>query len=225
MKGTSKRLLLLALFIGVIAALRFSPIGDALTLENLQKHRDALLDFVHARFALSIIVYIAVYIVVVAFSLPGGAVMTLAGGYLFGTVVAVPCVVVGATTGALLAFLSARYLVGDRLQQAYTAQLERFNREMERNGIRYLLTLRLIPIFPFFLVNFLAGLTRVPFTAFAWTTAAGIVPGTIVYAFAGQQLETVRSIGDILSPRVLLAFVVLALFTLAPALFDRLRKR
>ena len=116
---------------------------------------------------------------------------------------------IGATCGAVLAFLSARYLLGSRLQESYGAQLAKFNGEMERNGVRYLLTLRLIPVFPFFLVNFLSGLTRVHLSTFTWTTAAGIIPGTVVFAYAGHQLETVHSVGDIFTGKVLSAFLLL----------------
>jgi uncharacterized membrane protein YdjX (TVP38/TMEM64 family) len=112
-----------------------------------------------------------------------------------------------------------------RIQERYREQLEKFNSEMERNGPRYLLTLRLLPVFPFFLVNFLSGLTRVSLPTFLWTTSLGIIPGSMVYAFAGQQLETVRSVGDILSLKVLIAFGVLALFTFLPPLVQRLRKK
>jgi len=225
MRKHSRNIVLLLLFIGVIVALRLSGVGDFLTLENLQKNRDTLIAAVKARFLLSLIVFIAVYIVVTAFSIPGAAVLTLAGGFLFGTLPAVVSVNLGATGGAVLAFLSARYLIGTRIQSAYGKQLERFNAEMERNGNRYLLTLRLLPVFPFFLVNFLSGLTRVPLTTFAWTTSLGIIPGSLVYSFAGSQIESVHSLGDILTAKILLSFGLLALFTLAPAVIGRMRKR
>jgi uncharacterized membrane protein YdjX (TVP38/TMEM64 family) len=173
----------------------------------------------------SIVSYIAVYILVTAFSIPGATIMTLAGGFVFGMALTVLCVNLAATTGAALAFLSARYLLGMRIQERYREQLEKFNSEIERNGPRYLLTLRLLPVFPFFLVNFLSGLTRVSLPTFLWTTSLGIIPGSVVYAFAGQQLETVRSVGDILSLKVLIAFGVLALFTFLPPLVQRLRKK
>ncbi len=224
MTAHSKKIPLLILFVALVVGLRFSGAADFLTLENLQKNRDALQAWVADHRGQSLLLYIFAYIVVVAFSLPGGAIMTLAGGYLFGTVTAVFCVVLAATTGAVFAFLSARYLLGSRMQERYAPQLARFNAEMDRNGGRYLLTLRLIPIFPFFLVNFLSGLTRVPLSLFAWTTAFGIIPGTAVFAFAGHQLESVRSLGDIFSFRVLLALAVLALFALLPALWNRSRK-
>ena len=224
MRKHAKKLIFLLLLVGVIAALRLSGIGEYLTLEAVQKNRDALAAFVRERTVLSVLLYIIVYIVVIALNIPGGAVLTIAGGYLFGTVVAVLSVNVGATGGAVLAFLTARYLLGRRLQESYSVQLARLNSEMERNGARYLLTLRLIPVIPFFLVNILAGLTRIPLATFAWTTALGIIPASAVFAFAGQQLASVRSPADILSLRVLAAFGLLALFTLLPALRDRFRK-
>ena len=225
MKKNTRNILLLVLFLAVIVGLRLSGVGHLLTFENLQKNKDALLAYVQDNTVTSILIYILVYIAAIALNLPGGAVLTIAGGFLYGTLPAVVYVNIGATTGAVLAFLSARYLLGSRLQESYSAQLAKFNGEMERNGVRYLLTLRLIPVFPFFLVNFLSGLTRVPLSSFTWTTAAGIIPGTAVFAYAGHQLETVHSVGDIFTGNVLSAFLLLGLFALAPAIIGRIKKR
>lgn len=225
MKKNTRNFVLLAIFIAIIIGLRVSGVGDLLTFENLQKNKDTLLAYVRDNAVTSVLIYILVYVAAIALNLPGGAVLTIAGGFLFGTIPAVVYVNIGATCGAVLAFLSARYLLGSRLQASYGAQLATFNGEMERNGVRYLLTLRLIPIFPFFLVNFLSGLTRVPLSSFTWTTAAGIIPGTAVFAYAGHQLETVHSVGDIFTGKVLLAFLLLGLFALAPAIIGRVRKR
>jgi len=225
MKKNSRNMLLLVLLLAVIIGLRLSGIGEFLTFESLQRNKDSLLAFVRDNAVTSILIYILVYIAAIALNLPGGAVLTIAGGFLFGTLPAIVYVNIGATCGAVLAFLSARYLLGSRLQEAYGAQLAKFNGEMERNGVRYLLTLRLIPVFPFFLVNFLAGLTRVPLSSFAWTTAIGIIPGTAVFAYAGHQLETVHSVGDIFTGKVLSAFLLLGFFALAPAIIERIRKR
>ena len=225
MSPRAKKLLLFLVLAALIIGLRFSGIGDLLTLDNLQQRRDELAANVREHYALSLALYILAYIAVVAFSIPGATIMTLAGGFVFGTLPAVLAVNAAATAGAVLAFLSARYLLGTSLQERYQDQLAKFNAEMERNGARYLLTLRLIPVFPFFLVNFLSGLTRVPLTSFAWTTSLGIIPGSFVYAFAGRQLETVHRVGDILSSRMLLALALLAAFALVPAIRDRIRKR
>jgi len=225
MKKSTRNILLLVLFLAVIIGLRLSGVGNLLTFENLQKNKDALLAYVQDNAVASILIYILVYIAAIALNVPGAAVLTIAGGFLFGTLPAILYVNIGATTGAVLAFLSARYLLGSRLQESYGAQLAKFNGEMERNGNRYLLTVRLLPVFPFFLVNFLSGLTRVPLTTFAWTTSLGIIPGSLVYSFAGSQIESVHSLGDILTAKILLSFGLLALFTLAPAVIGRMRKR
>lgn len=225
MSSHRKKIIVLILFIALIAGLRFSGAGDSLTLDNLQQNRDALQLWVAGHRGLAVALYMLLYFLVVALSLPGGAVMTLAGGYLLGTITAVLCVILSATAGAIIAFLTARYLVGSSLQTRYRDPLVRFNAEMDRHGPNYLLTLRLIPLFPFFLVNFLSGLTRVNLGLFAWTTALGIVPGTVVFAFAGHQLESVRSVADILSPGVLTAFAVLAAFAFLPVVTSRFRKK
>jgi uncharacterized membrane protein YdjX (TVP38/TMEM64 family) len=225
MKKQTRNLLLLTLLAAVIIGLRLSGIGGSLTFENLRKNRDLFAAFVQDRYGVAVLLYVLIYISVAALSLPGAAVLTLAGGYLFGTLAAVVYIDIGATAGAVLAFLSARYLLGDRLQRSYSAQLATFNREMERNGVRYLLTLRLIPVFPFFLINFLAGLTRVPLSSFLWTTALGIIPATAVFAFAGSRLESIHTPRDVLSPQVLLAFGALAFLMLVPALWNGFRKK
>jgi uncharacterized membrane protein YdjX (TVP38/TMEM64 family) len=223
MTKQKKQLLLLALFVVVIAALRWSPVGKTLTIDNLKQHRDILIMLVQDRYGLTVMLFIGVYILAAAFSIPGAVILTLGGGFLFGTLAATVYVNIGATAGASLAFLSARYLLGERLQEKYQSQLDRFNAEIEKNGTRYLLTLRFIPVFPFFLINFLSGLTKIPMKTFVWTTSLGIIPGTAVYAFAGRQIGTINSVSEILSKKVIIAFVILALFAIFPVVLDRIK--
>lgn len=223
MAVTYKRLLLLILVIAVLALVRFSQVGDALSIENVKKYRDILLTTVQVHYVLSAAAFIAAYIVVTALSIPGAAILTLAGGFLFGTLPAVIYVNVGATAGATLAFLAARYLLGSWLQMKYRAQLNSFNEEMIRNGSRYLLGLRLMPVFPFFLINILSGFTNVSLKTFVWTTALGIIPGTFVYAYAGRQIGSISSASQVLSVRIILAFAILALSALLPAAIDRIK--
>jgi uncharacterized membrane protein YdjX (TVP38/TMEM64 family) len=194
-----------------------------LSFENLKREQTVLLEWVQQHSVLSVAAFIAFYILVTAASIPGGAVLTMAGGSVFGALATTIYVNIGATTGAVLAFLAARYLLGSWIQAKYGAQLLSFNREMDRNGARYLLGLRLLPVFPFFLINLLAGLTRVPVGTFLWTTAVGIIPGTAVYAFAGQELAAIGSPAEILSLRLAVAFGILALAAVLPALLDRIR--
>lgn len=223
MRKQTGKIILVIFFIAAIVLLRNSPVGDMITFENLKGHRETLLSFVHRHYALSAIMFSVAYLLVAALFIPGAAVLTLAGGFLFGVAASALYVNIGATTGASAAFLAARYLMGSRLQEKYQEQLRRFNGELERNGANYLLTVRLIPIFPFFLVNFLAGLTKIPFKTFLWTTSLGIIPGTVVYAFAGRQLGSVNSPADIMSKSVIIAFSILAAFTLVPAVLRRVR--
>jgi uncharacterized membrane protein YdjX (TVP38/TMEM64 family) len=217
------RILLLVLIISAIVAIRFSSLGNILTFENLKHQRESLALIVRENYLSSSLLYIVVYILSTAFSIPGAVILTLAGGFLFGVTIGTLYVDVGATLGAAGAFLSARYLLGERLQHKYDQQLKRFNAEMDRNGMNYLLTLRLIPLFPFFLINFLSGLTQIPLRTFIWTTAVGIIPGTAVFAFTGQQLALIDSPKDILTGKILMVFIVLAVFALIPVFWKRRR--
>ncbi len=219
----NKKIILLLFLIAVIVALRLSPLGDIMTFENLKKNREIFFVFVQGHYLQSVAAYIALYIIIAALSVPGAGIMTLAGGFLFGVLPATFYIDIGATIGATLAFLMARYLLGTWLQERYRIPLSAFNTEMEKNGPRYLLTVRLIPVFPFFMINFLAGLTNIPARTFAWTTALGIIPATVIFAFAGRQIGTINAVSEILSPRMIGALTVLAALALFPAAYRRIK--
>ena len=224
MKKNLKRIILLAIIVGVIIALRFTDVGRTLTLENLQKHSEQLKQFSGKNYVLSVIVFICIYVTVTALSIPGAAVLTMGAGFLYSTIPAAIYVNIGATAGATLAFLFVRYIGGQWVQEKYGEKLAGFNEELNRNGANYLLTLRFIPAFPFFLINILAGLTKVSARTFIWTTAVGIIPGSLVYAYAGQEIGQIKRVEDILTGRVLLAFILLAAFAVIPVIIQRLRK-
>jgi len=225
MINRNKKIIFIFFLIAVIAAIRLSPIGDILTFENLKKNREVFFAFVRGHYLQSVAAYIVSYIIIAALSIPGAGIMTLAGGFLFGVLSATVYIDIGATIGATLAFLTARYLLGTWLQEKYRKQLGAFNAEMEKNGPRYLLTVRLIPVFPFFMINFLSGLTSIPVKTFVWTTALGIVPVTIIFAYAGRQIGTINSVSEILSPRMIGALAVLSAVALFPAALKRIRAR
>jgi uncharacterized membrane protein YdjX (TVP38/TMEM64 family) len=224
-KKYKKQIILLAILVAVILFVRLSGASGYLTLENLKKNKELLQHFIEARYFFAVVTYIVVYILTVTFSIPGATVLTLAGGFLFGLLPAIIYANVGATIGATLGFLFARYILGNSIQEKYAPQLERFNRELDENGHLYLLTLRLIPAFPFFLINLLAGLTKVSLKTFFWTTMVGILPGSLVYSFAGSQLNTIESVEDIFSGSIIAAFLALALFALLPVILKKLRTR
>lgn len=219
------RIIVGLLFVAVFFGARFLGVGEYLSLMGVQMLLDTLVMLTAQYPVGSMLVFMLVYVLVAAFSLPVGAVLTMLGGALFGALGGTSVVVVAATIGALFAFLSARFVVGDVLQARYGVQFARFNAEIEAHGMYYLFTLRLLPVFPFFLVNLLAGLSRVPIWTFVWTTTLGIIPGTFVYAFAGRQLATITDLSMLLTPGVIAAFTLLGFFSLVPVVWKKVRKQ
>jgi uncharacterized membrane protein YdjX (TVP38/TMEM64 family) len=206
------------------AAVWLSPLGRYLDFARLLELRDLLKRYVASRYALSVFVFLSVYIVTVSLSVPAGTVLTLTGGMLFGPLPATLYANVGATIGAYLVFLASRHLIGVAVQARFAKELTRFNSELARNGRNYLLTVRLIPFFPFFLVNLLSGLTRVPDVTFLWTTALGIIPMGYFYASLGDIGSTFAT-GGILAPGPLLVRLALALAALVPVIVKKFRSK
>src|SRR5678815_422614 len=192
-----------------------------LSLEALKANRDHLLAFTEANYTGAVVLFVGLYIAVTALSLPGATILTLAGGFLFGTLPATIFVNLGATVGATLAFLAARYVLRDWVERKFGRWLEPLQEGFAKNAFSYLMTLRLIPLFPFFAVNLVSGLTRMNIGTYAAATALGIIPGSFVYAYAGRQLGTINSLKDIASPGVIGAFVLLGLLALVPSLYKK----
>ena len=208
----------IALAIGVFF---YFDLGRFLSLTALKENRDSLSAFTEANFAEAVGIFIVAYAIVTGLSLPGAVILTLAGGFLFGAVLATLFVNIGATTGATLAFLTARYLLRDTVEQKFGKWLGPFQEGFAKNAFSYLLTLRLIPLFPFFVVNLVSGLTRVSIGTYVAATALGIIPGSFVYAYAGRQLGTINSLKEIASPNVIGAFVLLGLLALVPVVYKK----
>jgi uncharacterized membrane protein YdjX (TVP38/TMEM64 family) len=225
MRQHRNKILLILCLVAAAVVIRVSGAGHYLTFENFLKHKDLLQSYVDIHYGPSVALFILLYIIVVALSIPGSVVLTISGGFLFGTLMGVIYSNIGATAGALCIFLLTRHLLGNWLQKKYGAQLLRFNEEMERHGPNYLLTLRFTPIFPFFLVNIFGGLTRIPFRTFLWTTTIGILPGDAVYTFSGSQLGGIRSVEDVFSLNMLIVLLLLALFSLIPVLYNHLKRK
>ena len=224
-KRTGK-LLLLALIVGAIAGFFLLGLGEELTLEALKGRRSELSALLDERPAMLIGGFFLVYVAVTALSLPGAAVMTLAAGAVFGLVTGTVIVSFASTIGASLAFLSSRYLLRDWVKSRFGRRIEAIDRGIARDGAFYLLTLRLIPAFPFFLVNLAMGLTAIRLLTYAVVSQAGMLPGTIVYVNAGTQLARIESTSDILSPALIGSLVLLGLFPLiAKWVVGRWRRR
>jgi uncharacterized membrane protein YdjX (TVP38/TMEM64 family) len=210
-----------ALIAAVIGALFYLDLGRYLSLEALKQNRDQLLVFTEAHYAASVALFILAYIVVAGLALPGAVILTLAGGFLFGSVFGTLFVNLGATTGALLAFLAARYLLRDWVEHKFGRWLGPVQQGFAKDAFSYLMTLRLIPLFPFFVVNLVAGLTRMSVGSYVAATALGIIPGSFVYAYAGRQLGTINSLEEVASPNVLAAFALLGVLALMPIVYRR----
>jgi uncharacterized membrane protein YdjX (TVP38/TMEM64 family) len=217
------RILLAAIFAIAIGAFFYFDLPQYLSLQNLKGNRDRLLAYAEDHYATAVLLFIGVYCVQTAFSLPGAAALTLVSGLLFGSVVGTLYVNVAATAGATLAFLAARYLLRDWVERKFGDRLEPIQQGFARNAFSYLMTLRLIPVFPFFLVNLVSALTRINLGTYIAATAIGILPGSFVYAYAGRQLGTINSLREIASPPVLLAFTLLGLLALTPILYRKFK--
>ena len=197
-----------------------------LTLDYLKSQHQALLDYYAAHQGLSVAIYAVLYILVTALSLPGATIMTLAGAAIFGLGYGVLIVSFASTIGATLAFLVSRFLLRDWVQRRFGDKLKAVNEGIERDGDFYLFTLRLIPLFPFFVINLVMGLTPMKAWRFYLVSQVGMLPGTFVYVNAGSQLGQLESLSGILSPELLLSFALLGLFPLlAKKLIDWLKQR
>ncbi len=219
----NKKIIFLAIFILIVVLIKVFDLDTYFTFENLKAQKEILADFVDTNYILAIVLFVFLYIVSVAFMIPIATVLTLAGGFLFGSIFGVIYVNIGATIGAILAFLFARYIIGDKVQLKYEKQLQKFNKELEPNKYQYLFSLRFLPIFPFFLVNFLCGVTKLDLKTFIITTALGIIPGSFVYTYAGSQLASINSIKDIFSRNILYAFILLGIITLMPVIVKKIK--
>jgi uncharacterized membrane protein YdjX (TVP38/TMEM64 family) len=218
-----QKVILLVGAIIVISLFFYFDLGRFLTLTTLKNNRQALLVYYASHKLFTVAAFVVIYIVQTAFSLPGAAILSLAAGAIFGSVLGTLYTNIAATTGATLAFLITRYMLRDVVLHKFGSKLEGINRELEIRGFNYLLFLRLVPLFPFFLINLAAGLTRLPLRTFFFGTMLGIIPGGFVFVNAGASLATIDSLSGIATPRVLGSFALLGLFALLPALYNKLK--
>ncbi len=219
------RLLILVCFAAALAAFVLLDLSHYLSLEALNRHRDDLLAYTESHLWQAITLYTLAYILMAALSIPGAAILTLAGGALFGVLIGSIAVSFASTIGATLAFLAARFLFRDAVQKRLGRRLKSINAGVAQDGAFYLLALRLVPAFPFWMVNLLMALTPIRVWTYFWVSQLGMLPATIVYVNAGTQLARVESPGDILSPALIGAFVLLGLLPLLLRWALRLARR
>lgn len=221
----TKKLILLALLMGAIVSYKAFGLETLLSFENLKAQKELLLELVQTHFWLSALLLMASYAFSVAFMIPVATLFSLAAGFMFGALWGTLIAVLGATLGAVASFYVARFILGESLQSKYAKELERFNKEFETNGYSYLFALRLLPIFPFFLINLLCGLTRIDVKTFFITTFIGIIPGGFAYTYAGSQLSAINELSDIFTKEMALAFVFLGLLSLLPVAYKKYQNR
>ncbi len=225
------RLLPLAILVAGFGLFFAFGLQDYVSLDVLRENREFLVTFVAEEKFLAISVYMLVYIVAIAFSLPGGLLLTVVGGFLFGAFLGTVTVVVAATIGACILFLAARSALGDFLRAKAGPWLVRLQDGFSENAFNYLLVLRLVPLFPFFIVNIVPAFLGVSLRTYVVGTLIGIIPGTAVFAVFGAGLGSVLdqggnlSLSDAMTPQLIAGFVGLAFLALVPVVYKKLRRR
>ncbi|HEY3326404.1 MAG TPA: TVP38/TMEM64 family protein [Novimethylophilus sp.] len=217
--------LIALVFIGALAA--FFALGGQryLTLDTLQQNRDALLDYTQAHFWKALLIAVTVYTAATAFSMPGGVLLSLTTGFLFGRWVGTGVIFISATIGAALVFLAARYLFADAMRAKLGGRLRDMSEGFARDGFHYLLFLRLVPLFPFWLVNLAPAFTGIRLSTYVAATGIGVIPGAFVFANLGQSLGRIRSTSQLVSTETLGALALLGVLALVPVLVKRFRTR
>lgn len=207
-----KKASLVLVLLGTIVAYFVFDLGQILSLENFKASQADIVAAKDANPVLYISGFFLLYVAVTGLSIPGAAIMTLIAGALFGVLIGTIIVSFASTMGATLAFLSARFVLRDWVQGKFGERLRAIDEGLEKDGAFYLFTLRLIPVFPFFVINLLMGLTRIKTRTFFWVSQLGMLPATIVFVNAGTQISRIESTAGLLSPALIASFVALALF-------------
>jgi len=229
-KSLVKRLLPLGVIAAALTA--FFALGgpEYINLESLKNNREALAGFVNDNFLIAFVGFIALYAILVGISFPGAGFLSIFGGFLFGTFTAVFGIVLGATIGACIIFLVARNAIGGNLAEKMGPYMKKFEKGLNKNELSYLFLLRLVPIFPFFVVNVVPALFNVKFRNYALSTMFGIIPGSLVYASIGdgasaifEQGGDLKLTGVMTEPRVLFPIIGLAVLAMIPIAYNKFK--
>lgn len=207
-----KKIALVVLIVVAIVSFFVFDLSQYLSLDYVKQNQVAFDHYYDSQPLLTLFIFFVVYVAVTGLSLPGAAIMTLAAGALFGLWVGVLLVSFASTIGATLAFLFSRFVLRESIQSRYSRQLTAINKGIEKDGALYLFTLRLVPAFPFFMINLIMGVTPIKTWTFYWVSQVGMFAGTIVFVNAGTQLGQLQSLSGILSPALLLSFTLLGIF-------------
>ena len=201
-------------------------ISNYLNIEFFLNEKDKLLLFYKNQPLVFIIIYFCFYVFCATFSIPGAAILTLTSGFLFGFVIGSLVVSLGSTTGAVFSFLISRFLLKDFIQKKFAKKLKRINEGLKKDGLFYMLSLRLVPIFPYVLINLLMGVTPISLKQYTIGSFLGMLPMTFVFVNAGKQLSHIQSVSEIFSGKIILSFFLLAILPwLLKLLIKKVNKR
>jgi len=209
-----KKILLVVVIAAALASFFIFDLGNYLSFETIKGQQREFNDFYLAHKWQTIGLFIVVYVVSVALSFPGAAVLTIVAGAIFGVWQGTVIVSLASTLGATLACLASRFIFRDYVQRRFASRLKRINESMEREGAFYLFTVRLVPYIPFFVINLVFGLTKIRIWTYVWVSWIGMLAGTIVFVNAGTQLSQLEKPGDILSADIIISFLLLGFFPL-----------
>ena len=215
------RFFILIFIVIALIGLYYQGMFNFFTFEYFKEHLVAVQQHIQDNYVLSVLIFIVALTCAVALSVPLGVLTPLTSGLLFGWIPGSLYGIMGATCGATIAFLTSRYFVGEYVQHKFVDRLKAFNHELERYGYIYLLGLHFFPITPFFILNLLAGLTRLSLWTFVWTTVVGIAPSFFIYTFIGNQITEINQFTDLLSGKVFIAFILLKILSLTTIAIGR----
>ncbi|MEX0849691.1 MAG: VTT domain-containing protein [Candidatus Dependentiae bacterium] len=202
----------------------YTPLGHYFSLSFVQEKSGYFKSLVEYNYHLAVFAYMLVFIGSIAFSLPSSIILTLLGGYLFGALMGAFLSTIGVTVGASLAYIAYRLFFSDMLHQMYADRAKRFEKAMQEYGVSYLLMLHFSTVFPYFIINSVAALSRLSLVTVIWTTAVGFIPQGMVYAFAGKELGSIKTVSDVFSTEVVIAFILLILLACIPILLKKHKK-
>jgi uncharacterized membrane protein YdjX (TVP38/TMEM64 family) len=211
---TKFRILLVILLGAVIAGVFWFDLYQYLTIEFFSEQQEIIQNFVQENLLLSVCIFFTIYVSATAISLPVGVMLSLSAGALFGVLLGTVVVSFASTLGATLAFLASRFVLQDFVDRHFSKVARVINEGILRDGPYYLFSLRLIPVFPYFVINLVMGLTHMPVRTFAWVSQLGLLPITLVLTNAGDQISLVKSFGDIMSPVLMGSLILVGLFPL-----------
>lgn len=223
MFGVKKRVLLAGLFFLLIPIVWF-VLRDVVTLDAVHAQQAALKAYVQEHYLLSILIYGGVYTVSATLAFPLGGIFVLLAGFLFGTIIGTAVAVLAATVGGLIVFLLTRYFFKEWVEESFGKYLAPIERELEEHPASYLLFLRFMPVVPYIVINVVPALVNVRVSTFIWTSIVGLLPGALIFAFAGKGLSRIADTGDVFTPSFVAALLLLAAVSIIPLVYKKYRK-